>query len=139
VIDWAEEMTLGTSGDVRGQVTLRAAVLREVRFLRLVHDLGGRQPAKRRGRTHVEVRNLRVVGAPGSTLRMTTTWLKDGRLALVVRFPQPPEVDSEIAVALEYHQGDLFRRRAPGGPALSVYRLDYGLGAFRFLPARRPA
>ena len=47
------------------------------------------------------MRSLLVDGSPGTTLHKTLSWPKDGTVAAVIHFHEPPRQDSEISFAVE--------------------------------------
>lgn len=102
IITWEEYASVEPNGDARKQVTIRAKVLNDLRVLRLVQGCGWAQPARYRRKVRVEVRKLLIGDLPGASLSTTVAWLKDGQLVLIVHFPEPPKVDSEITIAVEF-------------------------------------
>ncbi|ONI91238.1 hypothetical protein ALI22I_09190 [Saccharothrix sp. ALI-22-I] len=102
IITWEEHATIEVNGDARKLVTIRAKVLADLRVMRLVQGCGWAQPARYRREIGVEVRKLLVGDLPGASLSTTVAWLKDGQLVLMVHFPEPPRVDSEITIAVEF-------------------------------------
>jgi hypothetical protein len=102
IITWEEQVTIEPNGDARKQLTIRANVLNDLRVLRLVQGCGWAQPAKYRRKVRVVVRKLLIGDLPGASLSTTVAWLKDGKLVLMVHFPEPPKADSEIAISVEF-------------------------------------
>ncbi|XVS66361.1 hypothetical protein ACQPYE_09975 [Actinosynnema sp. CA-299493] len=103
VITWEEYAAIEPNGDARKLLTIRAKVLNDLRVLRLVQGCGWAQPARYRRKVHVVVRKLLIGDLPGASLSTTVAWLKDGQLVLMVHFPEPPKVDSEITIAVEFN------------------------------------
>ncbi|MFJ6676505.1 hypothetical protein ACIQMJ_35835 [Actinosynnema sp. NPDC091369] len=101
IITWEAQVAVEPNGDARRQVTIRAKVLNDLRVLRLIEGCGWPQPAKYRREVRVEVRKLLVGDLPGASLSTTVAWLQDGKLVLMVHFPEPPKVGSEITIAVE--------------------------------------
>jgi len=102
VIKWDERYTIEANGDTLKLVTIRAQVVNDLQLVRLVEGCHRPQPARYRKRVRVDVRTLRVSDQPGAALGTTKAWVEDGRLVLIVHFPRPPQVGSEINIAVEF-------------------------------------
>lgn len=102
VIKWEEHYVIEANGDARKLVTIRAKVLNDFRVLRLVEGCRWPQPARDRRHVRVTVRKLRVSDLPGASLSTTKAWVADGRMVLIAHVSRPPEVGSEINIAVEF-------------------------------------
>lgn len=102
VIRWEEHLVVEANGDARKLLTIRAKVINDLQVLRLVEGCRWPQPARRRQDVRVRVRNLLIGDLPGASLSTTVAWVSDGKLVLIVHFPRPPRVESEINISVEF-------------------------------------
>ncbi|QFZ17676.1 hypothetical protein [Saccharothrix syringae] len=102
VIKWEEHLVVEANGDARKSLTIRAKVVNDLQVLRLVEGCRWPQPARYRSRVRVDVRKLLVGDLPGASLSTTKAWVEDGKLVLIVHFPRPPRLGSEINIAIGF-------------------------------------
>lgn len=102
VIDWDKTAVIGERGDthINLKVKLRATH-DDFWFVRLRFGCGWPQPSRYRRRIRVTVRNVLVDGSPGTTLRTTVSWPRDGAMAAVAHFHTPPAVNSEVSFTVD--------------------------------------
>ncbi|WP_143116001.1 hypothetical protein [Lentzea xinjiangensis] len=102
VVDWDKTAVIGERGDAHVQVKIRLrATHRDFWFVRLRFGCGWPQPSHYRSRVRMTVRNLLVDGSPGTTLRTTVSWLRDGAMTAIVHFHTPPAVNSEVSFVVD--------------------------------------
>ncbi|MFS8104328.1 hypothetical protein LFM09_45200 [Lentzea alba] len=102
ILEWKETTVIGDRGDARTSLTVKLRPLgTDLLFVRMKFGCGWPQPTKYRRQVRMTVRNLLVDGSPGTTLHKTLSWPKDGTLAAVIHFHEPPRVDSEISFVVE--------------------------------------
>lgn len=102
ILEWKETTVIGDRGDACTKVTVKLRPLgTDLLFVRLKFGCGWPQPAKYRRQVKMAVRNVLVDGSPGTTLHKTLSWPRDGTLAAVIHFHEPPLHDSEISFAVE--------------------------------------
>ncbi|MFF5093710.1 MULTISPECIES: hypothetical protein [Actinosynnema] len=102
-IKWEESsVILNRRGDSLDTTTVRVQVIDGgMLFMRLAFGSGWPQPARHRGKVRLRVRKLMIGDRPGLNLERTVRWVKDGKLRLVIHFPEPPRVGEEISVVVE--------------------------------------
>ncbi|MFC0548216.1 hypothetical protein [Kutzneria chonburiensis] len=103
VVEWKQVMTVKSNGDLHSSITLRSvAVCEDLRFFRFRTGPAWGQPVKHRKGVTVQVRSV-ISGEIGGTRRdVTTTWLNDGRMEVLVHFYAPVPRGSEFDVVMEF-------------------------------------
>jgi len=103
VVDWKQVMTVKSNGDLFSSITLRSvAVCEDLRFFRFRTGPAWGQSAKHRKGVTVQVRSV-ISGEIGGTRRdVTTTWLNDGRMEVLVHFSTPVPRGGEFHVVMEF-------------------------------------
>lgn len=102
VIDWDETAVIGDRGDTHTKLKVKLRATRDdLRFIRLRFGCGWPQPSRYRRRVHMIVRNLLVDGSPGTTLRTTVSWPRDGAMAAIVHFHTPLTANSEVSFTID--------------------------------------
>ncbi|MEV4315824.1 hypothetical protein [Actinocrispum sp. NPDC049592] len=98
LLSWEQAAFIANSkGDTIERTTIRAKVLRDDMFLiRLVFGCGWSQPARYRRHVKVNVRNLLVGDALGTSPDVTFSWIADGKIDVMIHFASPPRIGSEI-------------------------------------------
>jgi hypothetical protein len=103
VVDWKQVMTVKSNGDLLSSITLSSvAVCEDLRFFRFRTGPAWGQPTKHRKGVTVQVRSV-ISGEIGGTRRdVTTTWLNDGRMEVLVHFSAPVPRGGEFHVVMEF-------------------------------------
>ncbi|MET9628190.1 hypothetical protein ABZX92_12075 [Lentzea sp. NPDC006480] len=102
VIDWDKTAVIGERGDthIKLKVKLRATH-DDFWFVRLRLVCGWPQPSRYRRQVRMTVRNLQVDGSPGTTLRTTVSWLRDGAMAAIIHFHTAPALNSVVSFTVD--------------------------------------
>lgn len=95
-------MNVTGNGDLLSSITLQCvAVCESLRFFRFRTGPAWGQPHKYRKGVTVQVRS-NISGEIGGTRRdVTTTWLDDGRMEVLVHFTTPIQRDGEFHIVME--------------------------------------
>ncbi len=102
VLDWDKTAVIDERGDTHIKLKVKLRPTHEnFWFVRLRFGCGWPQPGRYRHRVQLTVRNLLVDGSPGTTLRTTVSWPRDGAMAAIVHFHTPPVVNSEVSFIVD--------------------------------------
>lgn len=102
IINWEETAVIGERGDTHSKLKIRLKATRDdVRFVRLRFGCDWPQPARYRHRVGLTVRNLLIDGSPGTTLRTTVSWPRDGSMAAIAHFHTPLTENSEVSFTID--------------------------------------
>lgn len=102
VLDWEETAVIGERGDTHSKLRINLRATRDdVCFVRLRFGCGWPQPARYQRGVRLTVRNLLIDGSPGTTLRTTVSWPRDGSMAAIAHFHTPLTANSEVSFTID--------------------------------------
>jgi len=102
ITSWDKTIVVAPNGDAVDTMKVRAKVeTDDVRTFVLWFGCKWPQPARFQRKVDVQVRNLLVGDMLGTRLDRTVAWFSNEKIGVLVHFPAPLKVGSEISIRLE--------------------------------------
>jgi hypothetical protein len=102
ITSWDKTIVVSPNGDAVDTMKVRAKVeTDDVRTFVLWFGCKWPQPARYQRKVNVQVRNLLVGDTLGTSLDRTVAWFSNDKIGVLVHFPAPLKVGSEISIRLE--------------------------------------
>jgi hypothetical protein len=104
IMNWDQVTRIDEKGNARETIVIRAKTLCDsLQFFRVRIGPGWNQPQKYRRKVSVNVRSLSIVGIPGTRLDVTSSWLANGKLDVLMHLHSPPPSGSEISMVMDWN------------------------------------
>lgn len=102
ILSWDDVAVVDSRGGTVETIDMQAQLeSEETSFLSFRLGAGWEQPVQQRTRVTCRVRLKSVNGSAGLQGEVTTTWLDDGRMNVLVHFPAPVPAGAEVRLAIE--------------------------------------
>jgi hypothetical protein len=103
IVSWQQITRIDSRGNAKETIIVRAKTLvDDIQFFRLRFGPGWDQPRRYRRKVVVNVRSLSTEGIPGTRLKITKSWLPNGKFELIAHFHSPPRAGSEILLTVDW-------------------------------------